>query len=48
MVGCEILATDLETFKGDELTKRVYESGVNAVGVRGRPPIKIEDRVFKG
>lgn len=28
---------------GNELTKRIYESEGNAVGVKGRPPIKCEN-----
>ncbi len=30
----------LERMEGDELTKRIYKSGVDAVGVKGRSPIK--------
>jgi len=29
----------------NEMTRRIYKSGVDAVGVRGRPPIKREDSV---
>ena len=29
------------------MTKRVYRSEVDAVGVRGRPPVKWEDRVIE-
>ncbi len=29
------------------MTKRIYKSGVDAVGVRGRPPIKCEDSVLE-
>ncbi len=37
----------LERMGGDEMTKRIYKSGVDAVGKRGRPPIKCEDRVLE-
>ncbi len=35
----------LERMEGDELTKRIYKSGVDAVGVKRRPTIKWEDNV---
>ncbi len=37
----------LERMGGDKLTKRIYKSGVDAVGVRRRPPVKLEDRVLE-
>ncbi len=37
----------MERMGGDEFTKKIYMSGVDAVGVRGRPPIKWEDGVLE-
>ena len=37
----------MERMNENEMTKRVYRSEVDAVGVRGRPPVKWEDRVIK-
>ena len=30
-----------------EMTRRIYKGGVDAVGVRGRPPVKWEDRLLE-
>jgi len=30
-----------------EMTRRIYKGGVDAVGVRGRPPVKCEDRLLE-
>ena len=35
----------MERMDENEMTKRVYRSKVDAIGVRGRPPVKWEDRV---
>ncbi len=37
----------LERMGGGELTKEIYKIGVDAVGVRGSPPIKWKDRVLE-
>jgi len=29
------------------MTRRIYKGGVDAVGVRGRPPVKWEDRLLE-
>ena len=36
----------IERMDENEMTKRVYRSEVDAVGVRGRSPVKWEDRVI--
>lgn len=37
----------LERMGGNEVTKRRYISGVDAVGVKGRPSVKWEDRLLE-
>ena len=35
----------VERMQGSEFTKRVYESEIDGIGVRGRPPVRWENRV---
>ena len=37
----------LERMGENEMTRRIYKGGVDAVGVRGRPPVKWEDRLLE-
>ncbi len=37
----------LERMEGEEITGRIYMSGVDAVGVRATPPMKWEDSVLE-
>jgi len=37
----------LERMGKSEMTRRIYKGGVDAAGVRGRPPIKWEDRLLE-
>ena len=37
----------LERMGESEMTRRIYKGGVDAVGVRGRPPVKWEDRLLE-
>jgi len=37
----------LERMGESEMTRRIYKGGLDAVGVRGRPPVKWEDRLLE-
>lgn len=43
--GCVMLPADWTISEGNGLTMKIYRSGVNSVGMRGRSPVIFEDSV---